>query len=87
MTVQGENSNPKQWEQEVRAQQDRLRTQLDSLGLTAIGDLSDEDVRKMQLRLDVLDKWAQLNQAAIKGSMAHEHEDHTDKHDHKDQDY
>ncbi|MGW4092342.1 hypothetical protein [Nocardia sp. NPDC004750] len=57
----------------------RLKDNLDSLAVSRIGDLSDDDVRKLQIRLDVLEKWASLNDSAIRELM---HDDDTNLHHH-----
>jgi hypothetical protein len=44
-----------------------------------MGDLSDSDLRSLQLRMDVLDQWARLGDPRL--AAAHDH-DHMDDHDH-----
>jgi hypothetical protein len=61
------------------ALQSQMKDHLDSLAGSRIGDLSDDDVSKMQIRLDVLERWARLNDSAT-GDMYHD--DDTNLHHH-----
>lgn len=58
-----------------------LKAQLDSLNRKPIGDLSDAEVGSLQLRLEVLDLWARLQDSAT-GDMYHDH-DTNQHHDHE----
>ena len=48
-------------------------------GGARIGDLTDDEVKKLQIRMDVLERWALLNDAAT-GDMYHD--DDTNLHHH-----
>jgi hypothetical protein len=56
-----------------------LHEQLGSLTVQ-LGDLSDEDVQSLQLKLEVLDQWARLRDSA--DDMLHDH-DTNNHHDHE----
>jgi len=61
-----------QFEPRDRVQlQAQLRENLESLGGARIGDLTDDEVKKLQIRMDVLERWALLNDAAT-GDMYHD---------------
>lgn len=59
--------------------QAQLKDHLDSLASARTGDLTDDDVEKLQIRLDVLERWARLNDSAT-GDMYHD--DDTNLHHH-----
>ncbi len=56
-----------------------LEEQLGSLAVQ-LGDLSDEEVQSLQLKLEVLDQWARLRDSA--DDMLHDH-DTNNHHDHE----
>ena len=56
-----------------------LEQQLGSLAIQ-LGDLSDEEVQSLQLKLEVLDQWARLRDSA--DDMLHDH-DTNNHHDHE----
>jgi hypothetical protein len=56
-----------------------LQEQLGSLTVQ-LGDLSDEEVQSLQLKLEVLDQWARLRDSA--DDMLHDH-DTNNHHDHE----
>lgn len=47
--------------------QAQMKEHLDSLEVSKIGDLDDQAVEKLQLRLDVLERWARLNDSVMAG--------------------
>ena len=57
-----------------------LKGQLGSLADVELGDLSDEEVQRLQLKLEVLDQWARLQDSA--DDMLHDH-DTNNHHDHE----
>ncbi|MGO9602252.1 MAG: hypothetical protein ACLQAT_02405 [Candidatus Binataceae bacterium] len=61
--------------------QKHMKQQLDSLSSSALGDLSDAQVGSLQLRLEVLEQWAKLQDSAT-GDMYHDH-DTNQHHDHE----
>lgn len=49
---------------------------------SAIGDLTEEDVLKMQLGDEVLEQWASLQETTKTGTYATHDHDSTQEHDH-----
>jgi hypothetical protein len=63
--------------------QDRSRIHQDALNGSSIGDLTDDDIDKIQLRKDALETWAAVHESAtLQTRTDHEHQDSTSHQDH-----